>query len=311
MAALALVTSASASRAGGDPVALVTAEHQNQLLAVQLSSGKVLRRVSLPADPQNVIGGKGTATVVVSPGAGAVSLLDWRSLRRIRIFHGFSSPHIAALHPSGEWAYVTDDSSGELTTIELAGPRIVSRVFVGIGAHHMSASPDGKRLWIALGEHATRIAIVDVSRAGRPRLIRSFSPGFVAHDLSFSPDGRRVWVTSALGPDLHVLNARTGRQAFTVRVGAAPQHVAFSEDRRVAFATSGYGGRLLAIDPRTGRVLARAKTPYGSFNLSALGGLVVTTSLLNGIVSEFDETLRPMRSIKAASAARAVALTVW
>ena len=311
MAALALVTSASASRAGGNAVALVTAERQNRLLAVELSSGKVLRRVSLPADPQNVIGGPGTTTVVVSPAAGAVSLLDWRSLKTIRVFRGFASPHIAAFHPSGEWAFVTDDSTGDLTTIELAGTRIVSRIFVGIGAHHMAASPDGRRLWIALGEHATQIAIVAVSHPRTPRLLRRFTPGFVVHDLAFSPDGRRVWVTSGAGEDVHVLNARTGREAFTVHVGAAPQHVVFSEGRHFAFVTSGYSRRLLEVDPKTGRVLARARTPYGSFNLSALGGVVVTTSLLNGTVSEFDENLRRMRTFKAAPAARAVALTVW
>jgi len=311
VAALMLTTSAGAASRGGNTVALVTAERQNQLLAVELSSGKVLRRVSLPADPQNVIGGTGETTVVVSPAAGAVSLLDWRTLKRIRVFRGFASPHIAAFHPSGEWAFVTDDSTGELSTIELAATDVVSRIFVGMGAHHMAASPDGRRLWIALGEHATRIAIVAVSHPRTPRLLRRFTPGFVVHDLAFSPDGRRVWVTSGAGEDVHVLNARTGREAFTVRVGAAPQHVVFSEGRHFAFVTSGYSRRLVEVDPQTGRVLARARTPYGSFNLSALGGVVVTTSLSNGIVSEFDESLRRMRTFKAAPAARAVALTVW
>jgi DNA-binding beta-propeller fold protein YncE len=309
--AFVLTTSVGAAPGGGITVALVTAERQNQLLAVDLASGKVLRRVSLPADPENVIGGKGTTTVVVSPTAGAVTLLDWRSLRTIRVFRGFTSPHIAAFHPSGEWAFVTDDSTGELSTIELAGPRMVSRIFVGKGAHHEAASPDGRRLWIALGEEATRIAIVAVSRPGKPRLLRRFNPGFVVHDLAFAPDGRRVWVTSADGEDVHVLNARTGREVFAVRVGAPPQHVVFSRARDVAYATSGYGRRLLAIDPARGHVLARAKTPYGSFNVSALGGVVSTTSLLNGTVSEFDGHLRRMRAVKAATAARSVALTVW
>ena len=85
----------------------------------------------------------------------------------------------------------------------------------------------------------------------------------------------------------------------------------FSDGRHFAVATSGYSSRILKIDPETGRVLRRAKTPYGSFNLSAIGSLVVTTSLLNGTVTEFDENLRRMRTIKPARAARSVALTVW
>jgi len=70
VAALVLVSSASARQTGGVWVALVTAEQQNQLVAVDLSAGKVLRRVSLPADPQNVAVGEKTV-VVVSTKAGA------------------------------------------------------------------------------------------------------------------------------------------------------------------------------------------------------------------------------------------------
>jgi YVTN family beta-propeller protein len=311
VAALVLLSSASAAQTSGTAVALVTAERQNMLVAVELSSGKVLRRVSLPADPQNVAVGDRTV-VVVSTGAGAVTLLAERSLRILKVFRGFADPHIVAASRSRRLAYVTDDGRGELVVIGLGARRIVDRVFVGAGAHHMAVSPSGSRLWIALGEHASAISIVDLSRPSRPRLLRRFSPGFVAHDLTFSPDGRRVWVTSGVGDSVHVLDARTGKQLFAVPVGAAPQHVAFAGNG-FAFVTSGYSSRIVKIAPRTGRVLATAPTPYGSFNLSASLNTraVVTTSLMSGRVTEFDTNLHRLSSVKAARAARAVALTVW
>ena len=310
---LVLVSSASARQTGGTPVALVTAEQQNELLAVELPSGKVLRRVSLPADPQNVAVGNRTIAVV-STGAGAVTLLGERSLRILKVFRGLSDPHIVATSSSGRLAYVTADGSGELVVIGLRARRILDRVFVGAGAHHLAVSPGGKRLWIALGERASEISIVDVSRPSRPRLLRRFSPGFTAHDLTFSPDGRRVWVTSGIGDSVYALNARTGRRAFAVRVGPAPQHVAFNPIPALAgyaFATSGYGHRIVKVDARTGRVLKTATTPTGSFNLSTFGGLVVTTSLLDGTVTEFDTNLRRLMSARVARATRAVAVTVW
>jgi YVTN family beta-propeller protein len=310
VAVLVLATSASASKTGGSAVALVTAEQQNQLIALELSSGQVLRRVSVPADPQNVAVAQYKA-VVVSTRAGAVSLLDQRTLKTVKVLRGFGSPHLAAISPFQKWAYLTDDSRGELDVIALGTPRVVARIFVGAGAHHLTISPRGYRAWIALGEQATQIAVVDLSRPTRPRLMRRFQPGFVAHDLAFDPDGRRVWVSSSASDSVHVLNARTGREVFAVRVGAPPQHVVFSDGRYFAFATSGYSGRILKIDPATGRVLGRARTPYGSFNLSAIGSLVVTTSLSNGTVTEFDENLRRMRTVRPALAARSVALTVW
>ena len=302
--------SASARSNGGTPVALVTAEQQDALLAVELPSGKVLRRVAVPSDPQNVVGGPGTTTVVVSTAAGAVTLLDWRSLKVIKTFRGFGAPHLVALDPSGEWAYVTDDARGELTTIELSGPRIVGRIFVGAGAHHLAVGPGGRRAWVVLGEHAREIVIVDLSKPRRPRVLRRFSPGFIAHDVTFSPDGRRVWVTSGAGDSVYALDARTGQPVFSVRVGAAPQHVVFSQ-LGSAYVTSGYDSRIVKVNPRNGRIVRSARTPYGSFNLSSIAGLVVTTSLLNGQVTEFNEDLRRMSSARPARATRAVALTVW
>jgi YVTN family beta-propeller protein len=132
--------------------------------------------------------------------------------------------------------------------------------------------------------------------------------------LTFSPDGRRVWVTSGTDDRVRVLNARTGKEVFEVRVGSAPQHVAFADPGggagRFAFVTSGYSSRIVKVSA-AGRVVASASTPYGSFNLSTIGGLVVTTSLLNGQLTEFDTNLKRLRTTRSANAARAVALTVW
>ena len=78
-----------------------------------------------------------------------------------------------------------------------------------------------------------------------------------------------------------------------------------------AFVTSGYSSRIVKLDGRTGRVLAAARMPRGSFNVSTLAGFLVTTSLLDGEMTQLDTKLRRMRSVKAAGATRGVALTVW
>jgi YVTN family beta-propeller protein len=237
-----------------------------------------------------------------------VTLID--QLGRIRkVFRGLDDPHIVAASRGGKLAYVTADGSGEVIVIDLVSRRIVGRAFVGAGAHHMALSPGARRLWVALGERASTIAIVDVSRPAEPRLLRHFSPGFIAHDLTFSPDGRKVWITSGVGELVHVLDARTGKQVLTVPAGAAPQHVAFGGGS--AFVTSGYSSRIFRVNPRNGRIVASTRTPYGSFNLTTYRRTVVTTSLLNGRVTEFDVRLRRLRTVRAASAARAVAITLW
>jgi hypothetical protein len=285
------------------PEALVTAETENRLVAVNMRTGRVIRRVALPADPENVVAG-GVA-VVVSPAARTVSLVSAGSLRVAKELHGFSSPQIAAISPDGEYAYVSD-AGGSVTVVQLSDAKIVDRVAVGAGAHHMSFRPDQRRLWVALGESARTIVILDTSDVAHPVVIGTFHPGFPAHDLSFSPDGREVWITSADGPDVSVFDAADRRLLFRVPVGPSPQHIAFAGP--YAYLTSGYGGWLEKVDAASGRVLAWARSPYGSFELDVADGYAATSSLLRGTLAIYTLGLRLLRVVHVAPATREVAI---
>jgi WD40 repeat protein len=306
--ALTLPAASAAHPSDGHSVALVTAETENRLIAVSLPSGRVLRRISVSPDPQNVVA-NGRKLVVLSPGSGAVTLVDARTLRIEKTLRGFGAPHLATLTPDGRWAFVTDDPRGQLDVVSLTSDRVVKRLYVGLGAHHLTLS--GRRLWIALGEHARSIVIVDVSRPARPRLLRRFDPGFVAHDLAFTPNGRRVWITSSADAFVRVVDARTLRVLRTVYSGPAPQHLTFVVHTcglpSVAYVTSGYGERIEAVDPASGRIFAVGRVPYGSFNLASAGHSVVTASLLNGAVTELGPRLAIRESVTVAPSTRGIA----
>lgn len=301
----------SARLAGGSPVALVTAESSDEVLAVSLPAGKVLRRVHL-VNPQAIAAQPSGPAVVVSP-SGTVTLLAYHSLRPLKVSRSLRSPQIAAITPDGKWAYVTDAATGKLCVINLAERKIIDQVFVGVGAHHLAISPDGRRAWVALSEQATTIVVLDTSDPRAPRVISRFHPRVAAHDLAFAPDGRTVWVSSAAAPYVSVLNARSARLIATVSAGKAPQHIAFiAYGKPRAFISSGYGATIEAVDARTRRIIARAQLPYGSFDLATSGDIVATASLLDGQVSEFNgQTLARWLTTKLAAATRDVAISVW
>ena len=177
LAALLLgAPSAVARVSGGTPVALVTAETENQLIAVEFPQGKVLRRVTVAADPENVVadqknGGRGQPWLRRGHAPRCADAAGAEVASRFRR----TSPRGA--YADGKWAFVTDDPRGQLDVVSLTRLRIVNRLYVGAGAHHLSLSPDGQRLWIALGEHARQISIVDVSRPARPRAATPLRPG--------------------------------------------------------------------------------------------------------------------------------------
>src|SRR5207244_1873492 len=110
----------------------------------------------------------------------------------------------------------TDDASGELTVIRLGDGAIVDRLVVGAGAHHLAFRPDDREAWVALGESARTIVVLDTSNLARPRVVTRFDPGFPAHDLTFAPDGRRVWVTASDSAEVGVFAAASRRLLFRV-----------------------------------------------------------------------------------------------
>ncbi|HZD87937.1 MAG TPA: YncE family protein [Gaiellaceae bacterium] len=309
----AVVLLASAPAADGRtsrPVALVTAETSNEVLAVSLGphGGRVLRRIHL-VDPLMIASPLHGPAIVVSP-TGTVTLLGRHSLRPIAVLRSFRDPQVAAIAPGGSLAYVADDATGKLSVVDLARRKVVDRVFVGARAHHLSFSPDGRRLWVALGETATTIVRLDTTDQRKPRVAGRLHPPVAAHDVRFAPGGRQVWVTSAAEPYVMVFAAATGKLLREVPAGAPPQHIAFSGSR--ALVTSGYGSSLEAVSARTYRRLGVVPMPYGSFNLSTFGGRVVTTSLLTGQVSELGAgRLNLFWTRKEAPAARYVAITLW
>jgi DNA-binding beta-propeller fold protein YncE len=291
--------------------ALVTAETENRLLIADLRNGKITRVIALPAGPQYVAAEPGLA-VVTSTTAGTVTLLKGDRLHVAKLLHGFGSPRITELAPHGGYGYVTDDARGTLTAIQLGSGRVISKVRVGAGAHHLAVSPDERRIWVALGESATTIVTLTTCvrtcsptpllNPGRPRATGRFDPGFRAHDLDFSPDGRRVWISSATGPEVGVFRASDHLPLFRVPVGPPPQHIVF--DGSYAYLTSGYGSTIEKVAASTGRVIARARAPYGSFELAAADGYVATASLLNGELAVYTRQLRLLRTRKLAPATR-------
>jgi YVTN family beta-propeller protein len=294
----------AARRRHSDPVAFVSAETENRLIELALPSGAVRARIPVPAGPQYVAA-EAPLQVVSSPPAGAVSIVQFG--RIIKEFRSFSSPHLVAIAPDGEHVYVTDDARGTLSVIDLADNRVIATVSVGAGAHHMASDPDQTRLWIALGEVATKIVMLDTSNIERPRVVGSFDPGFAAHDLAFSPDGQRVWISAADGPDVTVFDAWNRHVLFRVPVGPGPQHIVM--EGSYAYLSSGYGSTIERVDEQTGRIVNRARTPYGSFELDAADGYVVTASLLNGRVAIFTPSLKLLRIVQVAPATRDIEIS--
>jgi DNA-binding beta-propeller fold protein YncE len=295
-AALAIAPDALARRLGAGPAALVTADLEARVVAVDLSTGRRLRHIPTLPGPRS-IERVGETAVVAHTEHGAVSLIDGTRLRIRKVLHDFDEPRYTAASPEGRYAFVTDSGSGELVVVDVIRGRVVRRLAVGGPARHVSVDGRG-RLWTALGTKAARIAVVDVRDPLRPRLLGRIKAPFLAHDVGFAPDGRLVWVTSGDRRELALFDPRTARSVRRLRAGAPPQHVTFRG--RLAFVTSGDDGTLRTHNAANGRVLRSARIPVGSYNVAEGSGVVFMPSLSQGTLCLADGGGRVRRSVQVA-----------
>jgi len=292
---LAFAPRAFAESLGGTPVVLVTADLESRLVAVDLASGRVLRHVPTRPGPRS-IETVGDTAVVGHFTSGVVTLVHAPTLEVTHVLR-VESPRYTAAHPAGRYAFVTDEASGDVVTIDVIRGRIVGRALAGPHARHLTISPSGLTLWVSLGSEAREIAVVDVSRPTQPRLVRRFRPPFLAHDVGWSPDGKRVWVSSADRWELAVYDARTGRVVARPSGDQPPQHITFADGR--AYVTSGWSGTL-RVHRSDGRQIRTNVVPVGSYNVQQGAGRVVTASLGHGTLTILDESGRTLQRTQVA-----------
>jgi len=195
------------------------------------------------------------------------------------VLRGFGEPRYTAGHPDGRHAFVSDAKRGEVVALDLQHGQIAGRVRVGALARHITISPEGRTLWVALGRKAKEIAVVDVRGPTRLRFAGTFRPPFLAHDVGWAPSGSRVWVTSGDRRELAIYAAGSRRVLSRHAADEPPQHMTFRRDR--VYVASGDSGTV-RTHSLNGRRLAMARVPTGSYNVQQAHDWVVTPGLGRG-----------------------------
>jgi DNA-binding beta-propeller fold protein YncE len=303
---LALAPRSLARLPSSKELALVTADEEARLVAVELASGRVQRYVKTLPKPRSIESVGGMAVVAHSE-IGAITIVRGRTLAVAHVLHGFGEPRYTAGHPDGRHAYVSDAARGEVVALDVLEGRVLARARVGNRARHVTIDPSGTTLWVALGAKAKQIAVVDVRHRSRPRLRGLITPPFLAHDVGWTPDGTKVWVSSGDRDELAIYDARAHKILARPKADRPPQHVTFRGAR--AYVTSGESATL-RVHRTDGRLLKTTAVADDSYNVQQAHGWVVTPGLGRGSLCILDASGRSLRREKIARSSHDACIVV-
>ena len=164
--------------------------------------------------------------------------------------------------------YVTNELSGDLSIIDGQTRGVIATVPLGKRPRGLQASPDGKRLYIALSgspiagpgvdestlppadKSADGIGVFDTASNRLLNVIKGVSD---PEQLAGSPNGARLYVASEDEGLAVVLGLPRGERIAGIPVGGQPEGVAVSPDGRIAYMTSESDSIVSVIDTRTNK----------------------------------------------------------
>jgi YVTN family beta-propeller protein len=206
--------------------------------------------------------------------------------KRIAGFHGFQAlgPVLIALCPLTGHAgqnyqvYVSNEKSGDVTVINGSDNQVLATIPVGKRPRGIHASPDGKRVYVALSgtpiaappqldakgnpifqkakdddddegakadKSADAIGIVDVAQQ---KLTGKISAGSDPEEFSLSKDGAKLYVSNEDVKTASVIDIATGKVEHIVAVGQEPEGVATTPDGKRFYVTCEAGGDVYVIE---------------------------------------------------------------
>ncbi|MCZ4088932.1 YVTN family beta-propeller repeat protein [Sinorhizobium psoraleae] len=235
---------------------------------------------------------------------------------------------VGLMHPGSafaDYAYVTNQSSSDLSVIDLDRKAEVGRVPVPgqpagiavapeLGAvftvspeskmlrrYGMPASTpeaerslDGGPIGIAVDERRGRLFVSDwynariwVVAADDLATLNVLSTGSAPAGLAVSPDGRWLATADRDANQVSIFDAETLTLRHRVTVGSRPFGVTFSPDGRLFSADVG-SNTVTAVDPLSGRVLGHAATRERPYAVTFASGRGFVTNQYDDSVSVFD-----------------------
>jgi len=165
--------------------------------------------------------------------------------------------------PAGPKLFVSNESGGDLSVIDVATRQLVATIPVGKRPRGVRLAPDGSFIYVALSGSPIAGPGVDESKLPPPdksadgigvvsvkdlKLVRTIPAGSDPEQLAVTADGKRLFIANEDVSAATAIDVETGMVLGSFKVGEEPEGVNIRPDGRVVYVTSEGDNQVSVID---------------------------------------------------------------
>jgi YVTN family beta-propeller protein len=260
-------------------VAYTTIESENALKALDSTTGRVVKTLSLRGRPNQcavTVNGKFVAVPIFD--GDSVEVVDTDSMKLLKTLP-VQMPHNCFNAGNNDHMFVTSMRSNQVNMIDLRTLDYIAEIPVGGQPRPIAVDREEKNLYVALSLfHGFVIADIASRKVVHKVEFPPLPPDMdlrpllntATHGLALTPDGKELWAASVPTGNVFVYDIAAGKVSSTISVGRLPNWIAFSPDGRYGCVTNTGSNDCSIVDRRTKQEVARIKVGKAPKRLAAL-----------------------------------------
>ncbi|MDN0084947.1 YncE family protein [Crenobacter sp. SG2305] len=272
------------------PTAYIPLGTANEVIAVDVASGKIIQRYSGVENPHGLVATPDGEYLVAGSlketpiPTGAPSDTPNSKLYIIHPEHGHVMAeipvsgwtHHEAITPDGKFVISTHPTRGGISVVDLIKNKVFKTIKTGPAPNYTLVTKDGKRAFVSNSGNGT-ISEINIAKW---EVSRSLESGPSPEHLVFSPDEKTIYVANDRAGTVSKVSVQSGKVERTYKIGNRLHGLDIGDDGKTLFVSSRADDKLVALDTITGeqRVLTLSPEPYHLDKIPGTGKVYVSSS---------------------------------
>jgi YVTN family beta-propeller protein len=166
------------------------------------------------------------ARIIQTNSAGdSVDLIDPTTNTVVGVVRGIEAGHGTGGSPDGRRLYVSDEATSTLDIVDASTLSVIRKVPLSGHPNNMAVSKDGSRVYVGIIQEPGGVDVIDTVSMERVSTVPTQG---TIHNAYVTPDGRYVVAGSIAASTINVIDAKTERPVWTVKMDLGIRPMAFA-----------------------------------------------------------------------------------